>query len=119
MKIALCLHGLFNSTTDYTSNGLDGFEYISKNILTKGDVDVYIHSWEVGKENDIVRLYKPKSSTFEQQKDFSHIIEARGLHTLSETPRPITSVVSHIYSVTEAVKLALHSGFHYDIVIKF
>ena len=51
MKIALCLHGLFNSTTDSSSNGDDGFEYIKENILDKGEVDVYIHSWELDKKN--------------------------------------------------------------------
>ena len=44
MKIALCLHGMFDSSMDTTSNGLDGFAHIKKHILDKGDVDVFIHS---------------------------------------------------------------------------
>lgn len=118
MKIALCLHGLFNSTTDFTSNGVDGFEYIKKNILSKGDVDIYIHSWELDKKEEILNLYNPKSYVFEQQKDFSSIINDRGLDALGQTPRPIKNVVSHLYSVTEAINLALNSGVDYDVIIK-
>jgi hypothetical protein len=118
MKIALCLHGLFNSTTDSTSNGVDGFEYIKENILSKGDVDIYIHSWELDKKDEILNLYKPKSYIFEQQKDFSNIINDRGLDSLGQTPRPIKNVISHLYSVTEAINLVLNSKINYDIIIK-
>ena len=70
MKIALCLHGLFNSTTDLTSNGYDGYQYIKEHILSKGDVDVYIHSWEVNMKDEIVKLYNTKACVLEEQKDF-------------------------------------------------
>jgi len=118
MKIALCLHGLFNSTTDSTSNGIDGFEYIKENILTKGEVDVYIHSWELDKKEEIINLYNPKSYIFEEQKEFLNIIKDRGLNTLTKTPRPIKNVVSHFYSVSESINLALNSKIDYDIIVK-
>jgi hypothetical protein len=118
MKIALCLHGLFNSETDSTSNGIDGFEYIKENIFTKGDVDTYIHSWELDKQEEILKLYKPKIYKFEKQKDFLNIINDRGLDNLTGTPRPIKSVISHLYSVTESINLALTNETYYDVVIK-
>jgi hypothetical protein len=118
MKIALCLHGLFNSTTDQTSNGFDGFNYIKKHILDKSDVDVYIHSWELDKKDEIIALYNPNDYIFQPQKLFSKIILDRGLNTLTNTPRPISSVISHLYSVTESIKLALNSKHDYDIIIK-
>ena len=118
MKIALCLHGLFSSTTDSTSNGYDGYQYIKEHILSKGDVDVYIHSWEVNMKDEIVKLYNPKACVFEEQKDFSHIINDRGLDGVKNTPRPIKNVISHFYSVSEAVSLATNSGVEYDIIIK-
>jgi len=118
LKIALCLHGLFDSTTDLTSNGVDGFNYIKANILNKGDVDIYIHSWDVNKKEKILNLYNPKNYVFEEQKDFSNIIHSRGLHLLPNTPRPISSVMSHIYGVTEAIKLCFDSSVEYDIIIK-
>ena len=30
MKVALCLHGLFDSLTDLNSKGIDGFNHIKK-----------------------------------------------------------------------------------------
>lgn len=118
MKIALCLHGLFNSATDSTSNGLDGFDHIKRKILNKGDVDVYIHSWDTHSKEKILNLYNPKRYVFEPQKDFSELIKERKLDTLESTPRPPSSVLSHLYSVTESIKLAFQEDENYDIVIK-
>jgi hypothetical protein len=116
MKIALCLHGLFNSKFDSTSNGYDGYKHIEKHILNKGNVDVYIHSWEIEKQEEIYELYNPKKAIFEPQKDFTELIENRGLNQLQHTPRPPQNILSHLYSVTEAIKLAYTDK--YDIIIK-
>ena len=118
MKVALCLHGLFNSITDLTSNGYDGYNHIKKHILDVVDTDVFIHSWEVEKFDEIIRLYNPKSSTFEPQKDFTSVINKNKLNTLSSPPRPPFSVLSHLYSVTQSIKLAFNSEVEYDIIIK-
>jgi hypothetical protein len=118
MKIALCLHGLFDSTQDSTSNGLDGHEHIKKHILSKGNVDVFIHSWEVEKVGLIKSIYKPKSASFEKQKDFSELIKERGLDKLNGCPRSPQSVLSHLYSVNKVIDLAFNYGEDYDIIIK-
>jgi hypothetical protein len=118
MKIALCLHGLFSSENDTSSNGFDGREHIQKNILDKGDVDVFIHSWETDKKDLIEAIYQPKKAIFESQIDFKETIIKNGLDTLVGTPRTPQSVLSHLYSVTEAMKLPYESGVEYDIIIK-
>lgn len=118
MKIALCLHGLFDSSTDLTSNGVDGFEYIKENILTKGDVDIYIHSWDIDKKEEILNLYNPKSYVFEQQKDFSNLIEGRSINSLTTCPRPPQNVLSHFYGISKVFKLLYETKEKYDIVIK-
>ena len=118
MKIALCLHGLFDSTQDSNSNGLDGHEHIKKRILSKGDVDVFIHSWEIDKAGLIEAIYQPKKVIFEEQKDFSDLIKERGLDKLNGCPRSPQSVLSHLYSVTEAMKLPFETNERYDVVIK-
>ena len=97
MKIALCLHGMFDSLIDKTSNGLDGREYIQKHIMDKGDVDVFIHSWDLEKQGLIEAMYQPKKAIFEPQKDFSELIKERGLDKLEGCPRPPQSVLSHLY----------------------
>jgi hypothetical protein len=119
MKIALCLHGMFDSPMDTTSTGLDGREYIQKHILDKGDVDIFIHSWDLEKQGLIEAIYQPKKSVFEPQKDFSSLIEKRGLDKLQGCPRPPQSVLSHLYSVNEVMKMPhQQTGVKYDIIIK-
>ena len=117
MKVALCLHGLFDSITDGDSKGLDGFHHIKKHILDKVKTDVFIHSWEQEKSNEINSLYNPKKCIYEEQIDFSPLIEQRGIHHIPNCPRPPFSVLSHLYSVTQAMKLPYEYG-EYDIVIK-
>lgn len=119
MKIALCLHGMFDSATDKTSNGLDGKKYIQKHILDKGNVDVFIHSWDLEKQDIIESIYKPKVSIFEQQKNFDEIIKNRGLDKLQNSPRSPQSVLSHLYSVAFVMKLPFEQiDTKYDIIIK-
>ena len=118
MKIALCLHGLFSSTQDPNSSGFDGYQHIRKHILDKGDVDVFVHSWEEDKSDLIEGMYNPKQMVFEEQKDFSDIIKERGLDSLEGCPRPPQSVLSHLYSVSEVMKLPFQSNQRYDVVVK-
>ena len=118
MKVALCLHGLFDSLTDEQSKGLDGYEHIKKNILDVADTDVFIHSWQPELTQQIVDLYNPKSFKIEQQKDFNDVIKRNKLDTLTSPPRPPFSVLSHLYSVTESIKLVFDSDTKYDIIIK-
>jgi hypothetical protein len=118
MKIDLCLHGLFNSSNDTTSSGFDGYEHIKKHILNKGDVDVFIHSWEENMKELICGMYNPKKIIFEAQKDFTHVLNRPGISQLQGCPRPAAAVLSHLYSVTESIKLALDDNNQYDVIIK-
>jgi hypothetical protein len=119
MKIALCLHGYFNSSIDNTSLGVDGYNHIKKNILDNNDVDVFIHSWEPEKRDLMEGMYNPKQSIFEPQKDFSELIKERGLDSLQNCPRSPQAVLSHLYSVTEVMKLPhKQPNTKYDIIVK-
>lgn len=69
MKIALCLSGYFGKTSN-TSDAIAGYSYIKKKLLSKYDVDVFIHSWDLSKEQEVEDLYKPVGKKFELQKDF-------------------------------------------------
>ena len=79
MRVALCLHGYFDSRMDHTSKGSDGYNHIKKNILDKADVDVYIHNWQPELEQSIRNLYNPVQAIFEQQIDFSETVNDLGL----------------------------------------
>ena len=115
MKIALALHGLFDSVEDETSKGKDGYEHIKKHILDKGDVDVFIHSWSKDKASEIIDLYNPKKCIFEDQIDFS--IQAPKDLEIPNPPRQPSVIFSHFYSVSVAVGMACRYE-PYDIVIK-
>jgi hypothetical protein len=119
MKVALCLHGLFDSTTDSNSLGMNGYSYIKKHILDVYDTDVYIHSWEDDKSDFINSLYSPKKAVFEKQFNFNKIIKEKKLDKLPKSPRTPFSVLSHFYSIQKSFELLyLDSDVSYDMVIK-
>ena len=76
MKIALCLFGVVGGHKGKAHSGssLDvlskGFECYEKNILSKYDVDVFIHSWTTEMKSEILEKYEPKNYKFENQKIF-------------------------------------------------
>ena len=119
MKVALCLHGYFDSRMDLTSKGSDGYQHIKKNILDKADVDDYIHNWQPDLEKSIRELYKPVNAVFEPQVDFEPIVDSLGLsHMPGDSPmgRSPATILSHFYSIQECFKLIDFSK--YDLVIK-
>jgi len=77
MKTALLLNGYFSSRSDTpdVSASAKGFEHIKENIITKvdGNIDIFIHSWDVPNEENIKNLYGEwiKDVKIEEQKDFS------------------------------------------------
>lgn len=114
MRIALCLHGLFDSVQDTTSKGNDGYNHIKKNILDKGDVDVFVHTWSKDQASQIIDLYNPVKSVFEDQINFDKFSEHLNIPL---PPRHPSVILSHFYSVSKAVQLACNYGA-YDIIIK-
>ena len=115
MKIALCLSGYFNSFTDLTSKGIDGFDHLKRHVFNKGDVDVYIHSWDLKNEQQIRDLYNPKYAIFEPQIDFSNLIKEKDHNKIPNPPRTPQTIYSHFYSTSQSFKLI--EG-NYDWVIK-
>ena len=98
MKIALCLSGYFDSLVDLTSKGVDGFDHLKRHVFSKGDVDVYIHSWDLENEQQIKDLYNPKCAVFESQIDFSNLIKEKGHNKIPNPPRTPQTIYSHFYS---------------------
>jgi hypothetical protein len=121
IKVGLCLHGLFDSTTDSNSLGIHGYEYIRKHILDLYDTDVYIHSWQIDKADMIESIYRPKKAIFEKQIDFTPLINKKQLNILDNyaPPRSPQSVLSHFYSIQKSFEqLYLDPTKNYDVVIK-
>lgn len=118
MKIALCLHGYFDSFTDSTSKGNNGYRYIKKHILNLENVDVYLHSWQPELTDHLLNLYHPVSYKFEPQIDFEPYCKEWGIDNLINPPRPPHTVLSHFYSIEEVFKLLYGTNNKYDLVIK-
>ena len=118
MRIALCLHGLFSSNYDKSSTGDNGVEYIKKHIMSKGEVDVYIHNWQPDLQPRLEELYSPVLSKYEPQILFEDFIRSEGLDVLPHSPRPPLTILSHFYSIQESFKLLYNSDKKYDFVIK-
>jgi|TARA_R100000005_G_C4955853_1_gene174417 hypothetical protein len=119
MKVALCLHGYFDSRMDQTSKGSDGYNHIKSRILDKADVDVYIHSWQPELKDEIISLYRPRGFVFQYQKDFGPVVKRLGLENLppdSSAGRSPFTVLSHFYSVQKCFEQVPFED--YDIVIK-
>jgi len=122
MKIALCLHGYFDSQRDANSKGLDGFNHIKKHILDGNNVDIFIHSWDLPNKEKIISLYENWiiDAAFEEQIDFVPLCRENGLdhRTLDSGRTHFKNVFSQFYSVQRAFELMLESGLQYDCVIK-
>ncbi len=118
-KIALCLSGYFDSFTDKTSKGIDGFKYIHKKILSVNEkVDVYVHSWDIERENEIKNLYKPKNFIFENQIDFSKKELSNYIDVHHDRVIDANRLLSQSYTVSKSIELACESEIDYDIIIK-
>ena len=99
MRYALCLHGLLGSldgksgASDSSLDVLDlSYNHLEKYILSRNDIDIFIHSWDIGYENEIKQKFKPKRSKIEIQKRF-------------EGERRVQNHYSRWYSFMESVKL--------------
>lgn len=78
MKIAICLFGYTGSKKNRENissefNPQLSFD-VNKNILYKNyDIDFFIHSWSNNFENELIRLYNPKTIKCEKQPNFLEI----------------------------------------------
>ena len=111
MKIALCLSGYVGYFSQFKVGSLDsqpskplpieiGYESLEKYFIQDKDVDTYIHSWDVEREDEILETYKPKKYVIEKQK--------------GEDDGILDSRYSQWYSRCEALRLALNSKVEYD-----
>ncbi len=118
MKTAICIAGYFDSLVDGSSKGIDGHKHLKERVLSKVDADIYIHSWDVDKKQQILDLYgdKVKKYIFEPQIDFEPYTTGVDY---SNNPRSSQSILfSQFYSIQKSFELLYSNKKHYDCVIK-
>lgn len=120
MRIALCLHGYFNSQKDLKSFGDDGYEHIKKHILKYDNVDIFVHTWDINNKEKIEKLYGDyiKKAVFEPQVDFKPQYNQNGLNEFPFHGTPFWNSFSQYCSVQKSFELMMSSKIEYDVVIK-
>ena len=122
MKIALCFYGLLGGTQghagDRIGSSLDvlnkAFPHYKEHILDKNDVDVFIHSWDVDLQEEIITKYSPKLSKFEPSANFE-------IPPPLENTQRVQNVCCRWYSCKEVNELKSQyekdNNFVYDFVM--
>ena len=124
MKIALCLTGYVGSLEKFNHQNSseqihigEAFEYYKKNVIQDYDVDIFIHSWDINRKEEILEIYKPCSHIIEPQKEQFKID-----HTLFEGMQRdiVFGCQSQKYSRMKAIELKKkyekENNFEYDFV---
>tara|TARA_R110002074_G_scaffold6895_3_gene30552 strand:+ start:364 stop:1200 length:837 start_codon:yes stop_codon:yes gene_type:complete len=78
MKTAICFSGLVGSTRGKSQELVGDFKkcfeissaLYKEHIIDKNDVDIFVHSWSTGMQEEILEAYEPKKHIIEQQRIF-------------------------------------------------
>jgi hypothetical protein len=129
MKIALCLHGYFENTGGFAA-GVKASQYLKKKLLSRYEVDVFVHSWDLKNKQAILDLYKPVEYIFEEQKDFSEELKkfdqewffgqdgkAPGMYSINTLFKTLSFLYSRKKSVEIKTNHEKKHNFSYDCVI--
>ena len=123
LKVALCISGHMRTFKDNFSN-------LHKNILSKLNCDVFIHTWNTldsykEKINDnqfetLQRYYNPKSIIIEPKKEFQI---TNLMRSKAEPGRNVHNMLSMFYKIEACNNLKkeyeIANNFKYDLVIRF
>ena len=122
MKIALCLYGVVGNKTTKAGSNSDsveilkmGYDKYKKNLLSKYDTDVFLHTWSTDFEQEILNLYKPKNSIIEKQEIFDIPDHVKG--DSFEQPKRRQNHYSRWRSTQKVLKLLSNSDEDYDFVL--
>lgn len=118
MRIALCLSGYFNGRR-FKSTGTEGFKYLY-NILKGTNADVFLHSWDVKHEKEIISLYNPLYYIFEDQRNFKEVIRLNSLGNGVNIDW-LSDAMSYAYGRSNSIKLKMEyarmNNIYYDWTI--
>jgi len=121
MKIALCLFGYPKGSTIYAGGAYLGkFKHLFDKVMVHNP-DVFIHSWDVAVEQEMVDLFKPKKHIFEKQRQFKEEIATLDMNRFGGSRGDIFKTLSFFYTRKTSNDLRLQheeeSGTEYDCVL--
>lgn len=132
MKVAVCLHGYFGTLSENNfTTSQDGLKHISESVLSKVDnVDFYVHCWQPEFKDEILNLYNPKASIFEDQIDFNSVCAENKIYQNyidEHFPRKKTMyknaiasrILSFYYSRCKSLELALKNDYDWILTTRF
>lgn len=126
-RIAFCLFGASYGNNGDNDNILTvrnaritydiGYKYLKKYIFdNNNNIDIFIHTWDNSKKDDILNLYKPTDYLFEQQINFTKQPNPTGA-----SPGRLHSQYSRWYSTKKVIELKNkyenNNNFKYDYVM--
>jgi hypothetical protein len=123
MKIALLVCNLASIGRHGSTAYITGFEHLKEEIISKYDVDVFLHSYECNLKDDLISKYNPIDYIFEEFVDFSNKIENLDtIYCSGEIPViKYENLFSMMYSRYQVNKLKteyeINNNFKYDWVI--
>lgn len=134
-KIAICVYGVHPLETvrgTTTGNPPISIDYIRKGLLANiynvnknCEIYVFLHSWSVEKQNDLLTIFKPTSYIIEPQIKFNKE-KYHNVEVYNKIKHPYDMGIgeifySHLYSMYKAVQLKTkyeqHQRCHFDCVI--
>jgi len=121
-KIALCMSGYFGSTRDPNSDGKVASDYIKRVLLDKYDIDIFIHTWDVDRKDEISEIYEKNLKDMVVQPQYNFDKETKLLEgDWSNSPTTKLVTLSQAYGRQKSIKIKKEyedeNNFVYDWVI--
>lgn len=131
-KVAICLRGAISKITNkfktaeslYNNGKYINYKAVYNSIMEhiinanpQYEFDFYIHCWNIDLENELVKLYNPKSYLFENNNNYKDEI----INDLINTKQPLNNfgVNSQFLSMTKSLKLMQDNLIDYQYVILY
>jgi hypothetical protein len=121
MKIALCLFGYPRGSSTYAGDAYKlKFEHLRDQVMVHNP-DVFIHSWDTELEEEILDIFNPVESIFQEQISFEKEKAKLDLSRFSGSRQDIFKTLSFFYTRFKSNELKIkhekENNFKYDCVV--
>ncbi len=123
MNSAICLYGIVGGIEGKGGSGEnipfeECYKTYKKHIIDVNDADIFIHSWSVDVQDDLVNLYKPKKYQFEKQIQFVYNSKVKSKKIRHKEIDQGFRSLSKWYSLKRSIELMMvyeyENDFKYD-----